>query len=287
MPLRPSPASAWLAAPGRFPAAPPPIAWSASARHGSRADRGRGPRAAADIEAAQAERWPDPMFRDFADEFMCRQARQWKPATRRSNAAALRRDLLPVFGAMRLADSARANVQRWFDSMNGAPRTANRALPVLSVMMTPAELWDVRPQGSNPCRNMRRHRMKPRERFLALNEQKRLRFVLDHAEGRHIRLAPTPAVQGHGSRWIELEVRWRRRNFCAGLPRSCPASVASCETKDPLVRLLNCRTDCSACSGADAERGLDRLDRKERRGAFLGLASCSRRFLSSASNPSQ
>lgn len=158
------------------------------------------------------------MFRDFADEFMCRQARQWKPATRRSNAAALRRDLLPVFGAMRLADSARANVQRWFDSMNGAPRTANRTLPVLSAMMTPAELWDVRLQGSNPCRNMRRHRMKPRERFLALNEQKRLRFVLDHAEGRHIRLAPTPAVQGHGSRWIELEVRWRRRNFCAGLP---------------------------------------------------------------------
>ena len=149
------------------------------------------------------------MFRDFADEFMCRQARQWKPATRRSNAAALRRDLLPVFGAMRLADSARANVQRWFDSMNVAPRTANRALPVLSVMMTPAELWDVRPQGSNPCRNMRRHRMKPRERFLALNEQKRLRFVLDHAEGRQTVAAIRLQALTGCRRSEALNLRWR------------------------------------------------------------------------------
>ncbi len=51
-------------------------------------------------------------------------------------------------------------------------------------MMTAAELWDLRPQGSNPCRNMRRYRMKPRERFLSPDELKRLGFVLDHAEDR-------------------------------------------------------------------------------------------------------
>ena len=59
---------------------------------------------------------------------------------------------------------------------------ANRTLPVLSVMMRQAELWDLRPQGSNPCRNMRRYPMKPRERFLSRDELKRLGFVLDHAE---------------------------------------------------------------------------------------------------------
>ena len=141
-------------------------------------------RAAAEIEAAKAERRTGPLFRDFADEFMRRQARRWKPATRRSNAAALRGQLLPAFGATRVADIARADVQRWFDAMSGAPGTANRALPVLSVMMTQAELWDVRPQGSNPCRNMRWHRMKPRERFLSPDELKRLGFVLDHADDR-------------------------------------------------------------------------------------------------------
>ena len=75
-------------------------------------------------------------------------------------------------------------MQRWFDSLNGTPGAANRALPVLSVMMTTAELWDLRPQGSNPCRNMRRYRTTPRERFLSPDELKRLGFVLDHAGDR-------------------------------------------------------------------------------------------------------
>jgi len=51
-------------------------------------------------------------------------------------------------------------------------------------MMIRAELWDLWPQGSNPCRNMRRYRTKPRERFLSLDELKRLGFVLDHTEDR-------------------------------------------------------------------------------------------------------
>ena len=51
-------------------------------------------------------------------------------------------------------------------------------------MMRQAELWDLRPQGSNPCRKMRRYKTAPRERFLSLDELKRLGFVLDHAEDR-------------------------------------------------------------------------------------------------------
>ena len=53
---------------------------------------------------------------------------------------------------------------------------------MLSVMTSQAELWDIRPQGSNPCRNMRRYKMTPHERFLSLDELKRLGFVLEHAE---------------------------------------------------------------------------------------------------------
>ena len=34
--------------------------------------------------------------------------------------------------------------------MSGTPGNAHRTLPVLSVMMWQAELWDLRPQGSNP-----------------------------------------------------------------------------------------------------------------------------------------
>ena len=139
-------------------------------------------RAVAEIGGARAERETGTQFRDFAGEFMRRQSRRWKPATRQSNGSVLKNQLLPFFGSMRVADITRADVQRWFDSLSDSPANANRALPVLSVMFTQAELWEIRPQGSNPCRNIRRYRTKARERFLSLKELKRLGFVLDHAE---------------------------------------------------------------------------------------------------------
>jgi integrase len=50
--------------------------------------------------------------------------------------------------------------------------------------MRQAELSEMRTQGSNPCRGLRRHRMPPRKRFLWTGELRRLVFVLDHAEDR-------------------------------------------------------------------------------------------------------
>ncbi len=141
-------------------------------------------KAVAAIAAVKAERETGPLFADFAQEFMRRQGRRWKPSTRESNAHLTGRYLVPFFGAMRVAEIDRADVRRWFDSLSGTPGNANRTLPVLSVMMRQAELWDLRPQGSNPCRNMRRYKTTPRERFLSLDELKRLGFVLDHADDR-------------------------------------------------------------------------------------------------------
>ena len=138
--------------------------------------------ASAAIEAAGSERNAGPLFADFVEDFMRRQGRRWKPSTRKGNAQLIDRYLLPFFGAMHVADISRADVQRWFDSLSGTPGNANRTLPVLSVMMRQAELWNLRPQGSNPCRNMRRYRTSPRERFLSQEELKRLGFVLKHTD---------------------------------------------------------------------------------------------------------
>ena len=138
--------------------------------------------ALAELDKARTDRINGPLFRDYAEEFMRRQARRWKPSTQESNRHFLNRYLLPFFADMRVGDIARADVRRWFDAMSPTPANANRTLPVLSVMMPQAELWNLRPHGSNPCRNIRRYRVKPRERFLTLEELKRLGFVLDHAK---------------------------------------------------------------------------------------------------------
>lgn len=138
-------------------------------------------KAVAELDAAKTDRIDGPRFQDYADEFMRRQARRWKPSTQQGNRHLLNRYILPFFADIRVPDIAPADVRRWFDSMSAKPSTANRSLPVLSVMMTQAELWNMRPNGSNPCRNIRRYKVKPRERFLSLEELKRLGIVLDHA----------------------------------------------------------------------------------------------------------
>ena len=140
--------------------------------------------ATAAVRAAGSDGKTGPLFADFAEDFLRRQGRRWKPSTRKGNAHLVARYLLPFFGAMRIAEIGRTDVQRWFDSLSGTPGNANRTLPVLSVMMRQAELWNLRPQGSNPCRNMRRYKPVPRERFLSVEELERLGLVLDHTEDR-------------------------------------------------------------------------------------------------------
>ena len=49
--------------------------------------------------------------------------------------------ILPAFGHMTVDAIAVEHVKDWFASMAEQPGSANRAMPVLSVMMRMAELW--------------------------------------------------------------------------------------------------------------------------------------------------
>ena len=49
-------------------------------------------------------------------------------------------------------------------------------------MFTLAEIWGMRPDGSNPCRNIRHFREQRRDRFLSDEEYRRLGAVLSEAE---------------------------------------------------------------------------------------------------------
>ncbi|MCY4003051.1 MAG: site-specific integrase [Rhodospirillales bacterium] len=76
------------------------------------------------------------------------------------------------------------HVREWFALMSTRPGIANRAMPVLSMMMKMAEQWGYRARNSNPCRNTRRYRMKPMEGFLTADEMARLNAVLTRQEFR-------------------------------------------------------------------------------------------------------
>ena len=60
-------------------------------------------KAVAAIAAAKAEAEAGPQFADFAQEFMRRHRRHWKPSTRKGNRHLIDRYLVPFFGTMSIS----------------------------------------------------------------------------------------------------------------------------------------------------------------------------------------
>ena len=137
------------------------------------------------IEPAKQDngpRTPGHPMTAFAEEFLDRQGHRWKPRTLECNARIVRKDILPAFADFTVDAITVEQVRDWFAAMSDRPGLANRAMPVLSMMMRMAELWGYRVHNSNPCRNTRRYRMKPVERFLTAKEMARLNAVLTRDE---------------------------------------------------------------------------------------------------------
>ena len=111
--------------------------------------------------------------------------RHWKVSTRKVNRTYLKNQILPWFRNMQVAGITERDVKQWFASLHATPFAADRAVPVLSVLLHRAELHGYRPQGSNPCVGIRRYRRRGRERFLSPEEMQRLGTVLDRHEPDH------------------------------------------------------------------------------------------------------
>ena len=108
------------------------------------------------IEPAKKDdgpRTPGHPMTDFAEEFLDRQAHRWKPRTVQTNSRIVRKDILSAFGDLTVDAITVEQVRDWFAAMSDRPGLANRAMPVLSMMMRMAELWGYRAHNSNPCRN--------------------------------------------------------------------------------------------------------------------------------------
>ena len=114
-----------------------------------------------------------------------RRRRVWKARTLVVNRSYLRRQILPHFAGRQVAEIDRKDVANWFASLRATPVSADRSIPVLSVIMKEAEAMGLRPEGSNPCRGFRRYRRKGRQRFLSHDEIRCLSAVLSVHEGRY------------------------------------------------------------------------------------------------------
>jgi len=88
----------------------------------------------------------------------------------------------PAIGSDLAEDITRAEVSDLHHKHRDKPYQANRTLGVLSVLFNQAEIWGIRPDGSNPCRHVKKYEEKKRERYLSPEEFKRLGETLNKLE---------------------------------------------------------------------------------------------------------
>ena len=118
------------------------------------------------------------LFETIADAAFFHYERLWKPATCAVNRSYLNNQILPTFRGRAIAGITPADVKRWFASLGTTPAAADRSLPILSAILRHAEVHGHRPEGNNPCLGIRRYRRRGRERFLTLDEYRRLGAAL-------------------------------------------------------------------------------------------------------------
>jgi integrase len=92
-----------------------------------------------------------------------------KPRTIEEYEKLMRRLILPMFGTHRLQHVVPGDVERWHYGLKVTPFQANRALAVLSKLMSWATDRGFR-SGENPCRAVEKYKEIARKRYLSLAE---------------------------------------------------------------------------------------------------------------------
>ena len=154
---------------------------------------------------------PDIAFEAVADEVFSYYRRHWKLRTLAVNLNYYKNNILPWFKERPIASITRPGVLEWFESLHAKPTSANRSLPVLSVILRQAEVYGYRPEDSNPCKDIKHYRRRTRERFLSPDEIRRVVEVLNRSDGtRPLQAAVIRLLLLTGCRKSELlTLKWR------------------------------------------------------------------------------
>ena len=145
-----------------------------------------------------------------------------KPLTAAEYRRSLSKAILPFFGRCLIAEVTREEIARFRHKCRHTPYFANRCLAILSKMFNLAELWGLRPDGSNPCRHIRKYKESRRERFLSAAELRRVGQVLSEMEAERVEMAPALVAVRllilTGCRLSEiLTLKWEHVDLDAGV----------------------------------------------------------------------
>ncbi|WP_439620635.1 tyrosine-type recombinase/integrase [Hyphomonas sp.] len=102
-----------------------------------------------------------------------------KPSTQADYRRSIEKFIIPKLGREKAHLIDRPMIAAFHQGFASTPYQANRILGTLSVMLTQAEIWGMRPEGINPCLRVKRFKEKKRERFLSTSELGQLADALE------------------------------------------------------------------------------------------------------------
>jgi integrase len=117
-----------------------------------------------------------------------------KPSTAKGYKRMLERFVLPRLGNLRVIEVTRADIAQLHHDLRHIAYDANRCLEMLSKMFNLAEMWGLRPDGSNPRKHIKKYPEEKRERFLSPAELRRVGEVLREMEQEGIELPASIAA---------------------------------------------------------------------------------------------
>ena len=129
-----------------------------------------------------------PRMGELFDRYLSDHARPHKkPSSVANDERLIANRLLPALEKMKVAEVTRAHVADLHKGLADKPYEANRALALLSKAFNLGEVWGWRPDGSNPCRHVKKYAEKKRKRFLSPAELASLGEALRLAENGEFR----------------------------------------------------------------------------------------------------
>ncbi len=204
-----------------------------------------------------------PSVREFGERFLCEHVNvRLKPPTQQKYRQMMARNVVPLFGAMRLDELSYGDVSRFHASMSRTPYEANANLLLLSSMFHRAVEWGVLGRSHTlPTRGIKKFPTKSRERFLSPEERATLDAFLERGlaipanKRGHLRWHSVAAIRllaMTGMRRAEvLDLKWTMvdyRHRCLRLDDSKTGKKVVPVSGDVLALIRECRHVWERCT---------------------------------------
>ena len=117
-----------------------------------------------------------------------------KPKTMELYRTVIDNHIVPALGDRPVASIGRSDAMALHHSLHDRPAVANSTIQVLSQLYRRAQQWGLAPEGANPCRSVRKYKLRARIRHLSHDEYRRLGQALRDGEADGSISAPAVAA---------------------------------------------------------------------------------------------